>query len=73
MSMDQAAVWLSGSILVMLGLIVIVIGILIINNLFYKHWKSINWIKYNYHPVYYDPETGEQFLKEPTTDKKAKK
>ena len=62
MNMDQAAVWLSGSILAMLGFVVIVIGVLIINNLFYKYWKPVQWVKYDYRPVYYDPKTGEQFL-----------
>ena len=41
MDMDQAAVFLAGSILGMLGLIAITIGIVVINNIFYKHWKPI--------------------------------
>jgi len=43
MDMDQAAVWLAGSILVMLGLVVIVAGAVIINNIIHKYWKSFGW------------------------------
>lgn len=42
MDMDQAAVWLAGSILTMLGFIVVVGGIIIINNLLHKYWKPIS-------------------------------
>lgn len=41
MDMDVAAVWLGGSILTMLGFIVVVIGIVIINNILHKYWKPI--------------------------------
>ena len=41
MGMDQAAVWLSGTILVMLGFIVLVIGCVVINNVIFKYWKPI--------------------------------
>ena len=41
MDMDQAAVWLAGSILTMLGFIVVVAGIIVINNLLHKYWKPI--------------------------------
>jgi len=43
MDMDQAAVWLAGSILVMLGLVVIVAGAVVINNIIHKYWKSFGW------------------------------
>ena len=43
MDMDQAAVFLAGSILTMLGFVVVVIGIVIINNILHKYWKPINW------------------------------
>jgi len=39
--MDQSAVWLAGSILTMLGLIVVVSGIVIINNILHKYWKPV--------------------------------
>jgi len=41
MDMDQAAVWLAGSILTMLGMIVVVAGIIAINNLLHKYWKPV--------------------------------
>jgi hypothetical protein len=44
--MDQAAVFLAGSILTMLEFIIVVAGIIVINNLFSNYWKPITWIKY---------------------------
>jgi hypothetical protein len=41
MDMDQAAVWLAGSILTMLGIIVIVSSAVVINNIIHKFWKPI--------------------------------
>lgn len=39
--MDQAAVWLAGSILTMLGFIVVVAGIIVVNNILHKYWKPV--------------------------------
>ena len=41
MDMDQAAVFLAGSILTMLGFIIVVAGIIVINNLLAKYWKPV--------------------------------
>ena len=41
MDMDQAAVWLAGSILFALGLIAIVAGIVVVNNIISKYWKPV--------------------------------
>ena len=41
MDMDQAAVFLAGSILTALGFIVVVISIVIINNIIAKFWKPV--------------------------------
>jgi hypothetical protein len=41
MDMDQAAVFLAGSILTMLGFVVVVMGIVVINNLVHKFWKPV--------------------------------
>ena len=49
--MDQAAVWLAGSILFSLGLIVVVAGIVAINNLLHKYWKPIQFFKWADHPA----------------------
>jgi uncharacterized membrane protein len=43
MDMDQAAVFLAGSILTMLGFVIVVIGVVIINNIIHKYWKSFGW------------------------------
>jgi hypothetical protein len=36
MDMDQAAVWLAGSILTMLGFVALVIGCVVINNIIFN-------------------------------------
>ena len=41
MSMDQGAVFLASSILLMLGFIVIVAGAIAINNLLCRYWKPV--------------------------------
>ena len=41
--MDQAAVWLGGSILVMLGFIIVIAGLVIINNILHKYWKPVRF------------------------------
>jgi len=43
MDMDQAAVWLAGSILFALGTIVIVAGVVAINNIVHRWWKPLGW------------------------------
>lgn len=48
MDMDQAAVFLAGSILTMLGFIVVAIGIIVINNLIAKYWKELGWFKWHF-------------------------
>lgn len=41
--MDVAAVFLAGSILTVMGFLVILAGIIIANNMIYKYWKSFGW------------------------------
>ena len=41
MDMDQAAVWLAGSILFSLGAIAVIAGLVAINNILHKYWKPI--------------------------------
>jgi hypothetical protein len=41
MNMDQAAVWLAGSILTTLGFIVVIAGIILVNNILHKYWKPV--------------------------------
>lgn len=62
MDMDQSAVWLAGSILTMLGMIVIAIGIIVINNLIAKYWKPVriftadSWQPFNHSARYMTEE-----------------
>ena len=41
MDMDQAAIFLAGSILTALGFIAVVIGLVVINNIIARYWKPI--------------------------------
>ena len=43
MTMDQAAVFLAGSVLTVLGILVIVGGVVIVNNIIHKYWKKLDW------------------------------
>ena len=43
MDMDQAAVFLAGSLLTVLGFLVILVGVVIANNIIHKYWKSFGW------------------------------
>lgn len=52
MDMDIAATVLAGSILTGLALVVAVITIVIINNIFHKYWKPIQWLRIQDQPLY---------------------
>ena len=41
MNIDQASVFLAGSVLTMLGFIVVVAGVVVINNILHKYWKPV--------------------------------
>jgi hypothetical protein len=56
MDVDTAAEVLAGSILTMLALIIVVIGIVVINNIFHKYWKPIKWMRMMDHPMYVSRE-----------------
>jgi hypothetical protein len=45
MDMDQAAVFLAGSILTAIGFVVVVVGLVVVNNIIYKYWKPLGWFK----------------------------
>ena len=65
MDVDTAATILAGSILTMLSLIVVVIGIIVINNIFYKYWKPIQWMRMLDHPVYVSRDELAEHREEP--------
>ena len=77
MSMESAAVFMSASILITIGVVVIVMGIIIVNNLFDRYWKPVKMFKYEYRPVYYRQDepvaevdkTVEPKMEEPTPKK----
>ena len=41
MDMDQAAVFLSGSILTAIGFVVVIIAVVFVNNILHKYWKPV--------------------------------
>ncbi len=71
MSMEAAAIFMSASILMTIGVVVIMIGVIIVNNLFDKYWKPVKMFKYEYKPVYYrqdEPASGVDKTVEPTME-----
>jgi len=65
MDVSTAATILAGSILTMLAFIIVVIGIVIINNIFAKYWQPIQWMKMLSHPMYITGEAPVVEHKEP--------
>lgn len=59
MDMDQAAVFLAGSVLTVLGFLVIIGGVLIVNNLVAKYWKSWGW---QWMPTWVNEHTNTRFM-----------
>jgi hypothetical protein len=43
MDMDQAAVFLAGTILTAMGFIVILVAVVIANNIIHRWWKPLGW------------------------------
>jgi hypothetical protein len=41
MNMDQAAVWLAGCILISLGVVVLVVAAIVVNQILHKYWKPV--------------------------------
>jgi hypothetical protein len=68
MDMDQAAVFLAGSILTALGFIVVIGAMVVINNLLHKFWKPVRIFSadsWHINPPVYDREEPKI---EPSTD-----
>ena len=65
MDIDQAAVFLAGTILTALGFIIIVIAAVVINNIIHKYWKSFVW---NLLPMYMQKQ--EQVVEDPKLEPK---
>ena len=77
MDMDQAAVFLAGSILTALGFVVVVMGIVVINNIISRYWKPIriftedSWQSFGGSARFAEPQEIEK-TQEPIIDKKVK-
>jgi cytochrome b561 len=71
MDMDNAAVFLAGTILYALGIIIILVATVVANNIIHKYWKSFGW---SFFPTLFQQEpqrfmTQEEAAKlEPTVD-----
>ena len=50
MNLEQASVFFTGSILIMLGFVVITAGVVAINNLLHRYWKPVKFFKFLDHP-----------------------
>ena len=68
MNMESAAIFMAGSILVTLGFLVIVIGIITVNNLIDKYWKPVRLFKYEYHPVYFEQDKDNKEIVDKTIE-----
>ena len=60
MDMMQAAVFLAGSILTVLGFVVVVIGIVVVNNIIHKYWKPIKILRFEQYPPVFVDESPRQ-------------
>ena len=75
--MDQAAVFLAGSILTALGFIAVIMGLVVINNIISRYWKPIriftedSWHGFGSSARFVEPPEVEK-TQEPALDKKAK-
>ena len=67
MDIDQAAVFLAGSILTSIGFIVIIVAAVIVNNIIHAFWKSFGW---KFFPAFIEKEP--MVFQEPKLDKDKK-
>jgi hypothetical protein len=51
MDIEQAAIFFTGSILTMLGFVVIVMGVVVINNILHKYWRPVKFFYYDERPM----------------------
>ena len=65
MTIEQASTFLVGSILFSIGLTVLVVTAVVINNVIHAFWKSFGW---KFFPAFIEKE--EIKIEEPTMDKK---
>jgi hypothetical protein len=69
MDMTQAAIFLAGSILIMIGMIVIISGAVVINQILQKYWKPVriftpdSWAAFNPPEARMEPNIGNKLDK----------
>jgi hypothetical protein len=51
MNLEQAAIFLTGSILTVLGFVVIAIGAVVINNILHRYWRPVRFFYYDERPM----------------------
>ena len=77
MNMDQAAVFLAGSVLTMLGFVVVIGGVVAVNNILHKYWKPVRlFTADSFHPFSQPPmryATEEELARITPTMEKDKK
>ena len=49
---EQMATWLIGSILFALGSVVLIFGLILINNLLHKYWKPVTVVLFRNESIY---------------------
>lgn len=57
MDVESGSIFLTMSILLTLGFVVIGLGVLLLNNMFVRYWKPMTWFKF----VEYPPGTGARY------------
>ena len=65
MTIDQASTFLVGSILMSIGVVILVVTAVVINNIIHAFWKSFGW---KFFPAYVDRDPI--VYEEPKLDKK---
>ena len=73
MNMDQAAVFLAGSILTALGFVVVIVAVVAANNVISKYWKPVRIFtsdSWNLNPPSYMLNEEYKKSQEPTMEKK---
>jgi hypothetical protein len=72
MNIDQAASFLTGSILFGIGVVCLTVTILVVNNLFSKYWKPVVFTKYLFPTTFSDTPPRFVDTVEPTFNKDTK-
>ena len=73
MDLQSAINFLVGSVLFSVGIIVITLMIIVVNNIFSKYWKPVKWNIYNPSEFrFIDSETMKEIMAEEARNKKVK-